>query len=212
MTKTSLTSSSFLSIFTYCLFPKEFVIHNDHEALKHLRVQGKLNKRHTRKLNVVDDALSKRHTLNAMLETKMLGLDCIRELYGKYIDFSEPFVICVHAAFCDYYRHDNFLFKWKRLCVLMSSIKQLLVKEVHEGGLMDHFGELKTFDFLNEHFFWPHIRKNVHNICEKCLTCKVAKSKVSSHGLYTSLPILTTHWVDIPIDFLDLKEVENPFL
>jgi hypothetical protein len=30
------------------LWPKEFVIHTDHESLKHLKSQGKLNKRHAR--------------------------------------------------------------------------------------------------------------------------------------------------------------------
>ncbi|RDX69980.1 hypothetical protein CR513_50831, partial [Mucuna pruriens] len=73
--------------------------------------------------------------------------------------------------------HDGFLFKGKKLCVPMSSIRQLLVKEAHEGGLMDHFGELKTLDILSEDFYWPHMKKDVHNIYEKCLTCKVAKSR-----------------------------------
>ena len=30
------------------LLPKEFVIHSDHESLKYLKCQGKLNKRHAR--------------------------------------------------------------------------------------------------------------------------------------------------------------------
>ncbi|RDX99736.1 Retrovirus-related Pol polyprotein from transposon 17.6, partial [Mucuna pruriens] len=37
-----------------------------------------------------------------------------------------------------------FYLKEKRLGVPMNSIRQLLVKDVHEGGLMGHFGELKT--------------------------------------------------------------------
>ncbi|RDX93227.1 hypothetical protein CR513_24540, partial [Mucuna pruriens] len=176
------------------LFALEFVIQSDHEYLKNLREQGKLN--------VVVDVLSRRHTLIAMLETKMIGLDCIRELYEKDIDFSEPFVMCVHVAFHDYYRHDGFLFKGKRLCVPMSSIQQLVVKETHEGGFMGRFRELQTFDVLNVHLFWPHIRKDVHNICEKCLNCKVAKSKVSPHEVYTPLLIPTTPWVDISMNFV----------
>ncbi|RDX95077.1 hypothetical protein CR513_22442, partial [Mucuna pruriens] len=35
----------------------------------------------------------------------------------------------------------------------------------------------KSFKILNENFCWPHMRKDVHNICERCLTCKLAKSK-----------------------------------
>ncbi|RDX85523.1 hypothetical protein CR513_33275, partial [Mucuna pruriens] len=46
----------------------------------------------------------------------------------------------------------------------MSSIRQLLMKEAHEGDLMGHFRDLKTFDVLNEHFFWPYMRKDVQNV------------------------------------------------
>ncbi|RDX62525.1 hypothetical protein CR513_59135, partial [Mucuna pruriens] len=137
------------------------------------------------------DLLPKEQALIVMLETKIFGLDCIKELYEKDLDFSEHFSICVHSVFNDFFRHDGFLFKGKRLCIPMSSIRQLLMKEAHEGGLMGCFGELKTVEILSEHFHWPHMRKNVHNICERFLTCKLAKSKVSPRGLYTPLPIPT---------------------
>ncbi|RDX83159.1 Retrovirus-related Pol polyprotein, partial [Mucuna pruriens] len=37
-----------LQVWQHYLLPKEFVIHSDHEALKHLRGQNKLNKRHAK--------------------------------------------------------------------------------------------------------------------------------------------------------------------
>ena len=83
-----------------------------------------------------------------------------------------------------------FLVKDKRLCVPKSSIREVLVKEAHEGGLMGHFGVQKTYDILHEHFYWPHMKSDVHSLCDKCLVCKKAKSKVKPHGLYTLLPIL----------------------
>ncbi|KAK7410373.1 hypothetical protein VNO78_01106 [Psophocarpus tetragonolobus] len=69
-----------LQTWEHYLAPKEFVIHSDHESLKYLRGQGKLNKRHAiwveylesfpyvikykkGKQNVVVDALSRRHAL-----------------------------------------------------------------------------------------------------------------------------------------------------
>ncbi|RDY05451.1 Retrovirus-related Pol polyprotein, partial [Mucuna pruriens] len=184
---------SALQTLQHYLFPKEFVIHNDNEALKHLRGQGKSNKRHFKwiefltqfsymikyiqdKLNVVADVLSRRHALIAI---QMLGLDCIRELYDNDNDFSEPFAMCIHTAFDDYYRHDDFLFKGRRLCVTVSSIRKLLVKEAHEGGLMGHFGELNTFEVLNYHLFWSHMRKDIPK-CAKFLMelCTYKKNKL----------------------------------
>ncbi|RDX87654.1 hypothetical protein CR513_30855, partial [Mucuna pruriens] len=43
----------------------------------------------------------------------------------------------------------------KNICVLKSSIKELLVKESCEGGLMGQFGLQKTYEALHEHFYWP---------------------------------------------------------
>ncbi|RDX98436.1 hypothetical protein CR513_18637, partial [Mucuna pruriens] len=36
----------------------------------------------------------------------------------------------------------------RKLCMPTNSIRQLLVKEAHEGGLMGHFGELKIYEVL----------------------------------------------------------------
>ncbi|RDY06526.1 Retrovirus-related Pol polyprotein, partial [Mucuna pruriens] len=86
------------------LLPKEFVIHSNHEYLKKLRGQGKLSKRHAKwvefleqftyvikhkqgKLNKVADALSRRHALLSMLETKLFGLESLKDMYGNDEDF-----------------------------------------------------------------------------------------------------------------------------
>ncbi|RDY12412.1 hypothetical protein CR513_02805, partial [Mucuna pruriens] len=172
--------------------------------------QGKLNKIHAKliefleqflyvikhkqeKLSVVAYALSRRHTITTMLETK---------IYEKDIDFSEPFAMYVYAAFRDYYRHDGFLFIGKRLCA------NKLHWEMHEGCLMGHFGELKTFSVLNKHFFWPH---SVHNICEKYLTCKVAKSKVSPHGLGRDFICVVVDKFSKMAHFIHCHKIDNAF-
>jgi hypothetical protein len=84
-----------LQTWQHYLLPKEFVIHSDHESLKYLNGQGKLNKRHAKwvefleqfpyvikhkkgKANVVADALSRRYVLLSTLETKIFGLEHIK--------------------------------------------------------------------------------------------------------------------------------------
>ena len=42
----------------------------------------------------------------------------------------------------------------------------------------------------------------MEKLCQTCLVCKQAKSKVLPHGLYTSLPIPSEPWVDISMDFV----------
>jgi hypothetical protein len=38
-----------------------------------------------------------------------------------------------------YFRHDGFLFKKNKLCVPNCSLRELLVREVHGGGLIGQF-------------------------------------------------------------------------
>jgi hypothetical protein len=74
-----------LETWQHYLGPKEFVIHSNHESLKHIRVQAKLNKRHAKwvgfietlpyiikhkkgKDNVITDALSRRYTMFSQLD------------------------------------------------------------------------------------------------------------------------------------------------
>ena len=118
------------------------------------------------------------------------------------MDFSHIYQTCSHTAFDGYVKHDGYLVKDKRLCVPKSSIREVLVKEAHEGGLMGDFGVQKTYDILHEHFYWPHMKFDVHSLCDKCLVCKKVKSKVKPHGLYTPLPIPEHPWIDISMDFV----------
>ena len=95
------------------------MIHNDHESLKYLKGQDKLNKRHAKwvefleqfpyvikhekgKSNVVADALSPRYALFTFLETKFIGFEHIKELYEHDSDFSHIYNSCALAAQNDF--------------------------------------------------------------------------------------------------------------
>jgi len=42
----------------------------------------------------------------------------------------------------------------------------------------------------------------VQRICDKCITCRKAKSRTQPHGLCIPLPVLKEPWVDISMDFV----------
>lgn len=105
-----------LQTWQHYLWPKEFVIHTDHESLKHLKGQQKLNKRHARwvefietfpyvikykkgKDNVVADALSRRYVLLSSLDAKLLGFEHIKFLYANDSDFNKIYSSCEKFAF-----------------------------------------------------------------------------------------------------------------
>ncbi|KAH9792676.1 hypothetical protein KPL71_004226 [Citrus sinensis] len=90
-----------LKTWQHYLLPKEFVIHTNHEYLKHLKGQGKEN--------VVVDALSRRYAVISTLNAKLLGFEYIKELYVNDHDFANVFNACEKVAF-DFKRRENFSF------------------------------------------------------------------------------------------------------
>ncbi|RDX63883.1 Tf2-6, partial [Mucuna pruriens] len=169
-----------LQVWRHCLLSNKFIVSNNHDLLKYLNGQHKLNKRHSKwvdfleqflhvikhkqgKANVVADALSRMHAL--------------LELYVNNNDFIEAYDSCSFSANGCFFRHEGFLFKEKCLCVPKSSMRELLVKEAHKGGLMGHFGVRKTYKALYEHFYWPRMKRDIHHVCERCLVYKMAKSQ-----------------------------------
>ena len=145
------------------------MIHTDHESLKHLNCQHKLNKRHARwmefvetflyvirykqsKENIVADALSRRYVLISILDAKLLSFEHIKELYPLDQDFSKECTCCEKATHDKFFRLDGFLFRENKLCIPNCSIRDLLVRESHGGGLMGHFGVAETLGVLQEHF------------------------------------------------------------
>ncbi|KAL4384911.1 hypothetical protein GQ457_15G018100 [Hibiscus cannabinus] len=62
--------------------------------------------------------------------------------------------------------HDGYLFKENRICIPQGSMRDILLREAHEGGLMGHFRVTKTLQTLKEHIFWPKMRRDVERFCE----------------------------------------------
>ena len=67
---------------------------------------------------------------------------------------------------------------------------------------MGHFGIAKTLSILQEHLYWPNMKKDVEREVARCIQCLRAKSKVNPHGLYMPLPIPSEPWVGISMDFI----------
>jgi len=88
-----------LKYWTHYLIPNEFILHSDHEAVKYIQGQHKLNSMHAKwveylqsfhfvikhkseKLSQGADALSRRHLLLFQLGACVLGFEHLRELYA----------------------------------------------------------------------------------------------------------------------------------
>jgi len=77
---------------------------------------------------------------------------------------------------------------------------------------MGHFEVDKTLSIFQEKFYWPYMRKEVQRHCHKCIAFLQAKAKTMPHGLYTPLPIASSPWEDISMDFiLGLPKIQRGF-
>jgi hypothetical protein len=129
-----------LETWQYYLWPKEFVIHSDHESLKHIRGQAKLNKHHAKwvefietfsyiikhkkgKENVIVDALSRCYTMLSQLDHNFFGLDSVKELYATDVDFKDSYENCREGrTWNKYVLQDGLLYRANKLCVPASSV------------------------------------------------------------------------------------------
>jgi hypothetical protein len=134
-----------LETWQHYFWPKEFVIHFDHESLKHIRGQAKLNKRHAKWIefietflyiikhkkgedNVIVDALSRRYTMLSQLDHKIFGLESLKELYATDFDFKDAYENFREGrTWNKYVMHDGLLYRANKLCVPASSVRLLFL-------------------------------------------------------------------------------------
>ncbi|XP_074278634.1 uncharacterized protein LOC141602228 [Silene latifolia] len=193
-----------LDHWSHYLRPKPFILHSDHEALKHIHGQQKLNQRHakwveflqsftfsskykTGSSNVVADALSRRHSLLIELDARILGFEHIKEPYKSIQNFQKKSLIqqvCILFRMAIFSKVIGYAFRMGRL-------GSCWYEKLMAGLFFGHFGVNKTSDILSEHFYWPRMNKDVQEIVAKCVVCQKAKSTFTK-GLYTPLPLHCT--------------------
>ena len=82
------------------------------------------------------------------------------------------------------------------------SLRELIVRDLHEGCLMGHFKDRKTYEILIEHFFWPNIKHDIIRICANCIACKKVKYNSKPYWLYTLLPVPSESCINLSMDFI----------
>jgi len=137
-----------------------------------------------------------------MLNARLIRFEQMQEQYANDSYFANVVAECEKGACDGFFMHEGYLFKMVRMCIPLGSLRELLVREAHSGGLTGHFGE-KTYELLKEHFFfWPSMLQDVHTVIERCAICKKAKGKENAYGLYMPSPIPEKPWMDGSMDFV----------
>jgi hypothetical protein len=139
----------------------------------------------------------------SQLDYKIFGLETLKEHYATDLDFKDAYKNCREGRnWQKFVIHDGLLYRASKLFVLASSVWLMLLQEAHVGGSMWHFVVKKMEDVLSAHFPWPRLWRDVERYVARCTTCNKAKSHLNPHGLYLPLPVPSTPWKDISMDFV----------
>lgn len=112
----------------------------------------------------------------------------------------------------DFSLQDGYLFKGDRLCLPSTSIRDQVIRKLHENG---HFGRDKTISMVEERCYWPSLKHDVATIVSECRTCQLAKGRKKKTRFYMSLPVPHVPWQDLSMDVLGLPKLSKdttPFI
>ena len=71
----------------------------------------------------------------------------------------------------EYAVQDGLLLKKSKLCIPKCSMRENLIQEKHNGGMVGHFGSDKTFGQLGHFYFFPRMRSEVEKFVSICRVC-----------------------------------------
>lgn len=127
------------------------------------------------------------------MQVKVLGFEVLKEQYQDDEYFSKLWEECSKGPFNRFLLQDGFLFRDNQLCIPEGSLREVIIKEAHDGGLAGHFGKDKTLSLVEQTFYWPKLSKDVARYVERCQICRRAKPVLKILGCirhYQSLPLL----------------------
>lgn len=160
----------------YCrhyLLLQEFVMFFDHEALRYLGSQKKLDSRHAKWVeflqeykfvlkhrvvveNKTADGLSCKISILHSMKTEVTGFDRSKEEYETYPNFGEVYTSLKRdsSRSVTYYTlQDGYISKGVRLCIFCTSMRDFLVWELHAVGMAGHFGRDNTTALVDDRFY-----------------------------------------------------------
>ena len=211
-----------LCYWCHYLLPHESVLYSDHEALKYVNSQKKLNHCHGKWVSFLQEysfvirhksgvenkaanALSRVVYILSSMAIQVVGFDLLKRDYNSCKDFSIIYYALAAGtagAYPNFLLHDGYLFKGTHLCLSDISLREQVIWELHSRGAAAHFGRDKTIAMTEDHFYWPSLKRDVTKNVSKCRTCQPSKGRKKNTGLYMPLPVPHEPWQELSIDFV----------
>ncbi len=84
--------------------------------------------------------------------------------------------------------------------VIPTTLQQRVVSWYH--NILCHAGETRTEQTLRQQFWWPDLRKHVHDVCSKCDTCQRAKRSTKKYGHLPPKEAEADPWEKLCVDLI----------
>ena len=97
---------------------------------------------------------------------------------------------------------EGLLFKNSKLCILKCSMRENMIQEKHNGGLLGHFEHDTTLAQVSDFYFLLGMQHDVNTFVDSCRLCQHSKGRRQRTRLYQPLPIPTRPWDSISMDFV----------
>jgi hypothetical protein len=125
-----------------------------------------------RKDNVVPNALSQKHQLKAVYVGETELQKEVR-LASHHDQFAKEVRQNIQNGAKSHFQVRNGLlwYKQNRVYVPEGRMRDVLLKECHDGPLMGHGGAKHTTTFLKKSYYWPNLKDDVEEYVKTCLTC-----------------------------------------
>lgn len=107
--------------------------------------------------------------------------------------------------------HDQ-IWWWKDKVYVPLSMRDLILRQIHEAPSAGHWGSMKTLDLLTRTFDWPNSRADVLKFCSYCKSCQSIKvDRRPRQGIMMPLPIPERPWSIIGVDFIVKLPISKGF-
>jgi hypothetical protein len=169
---------------------KVVVVCTDNVTLKYFATQPKLSLKQVRwqdtlalfnvdirhklgKENVVPNALSRKHQLQVMCVGKRELQKEVR-LASRHDKFAKEVRQNIQNGVKSHFHLRNGLLWYKQnwLYVPERKMRDVILKECHDGLVANHGSANHTATFLKTSYYWPNLKNNAEEYVKTCLTCQ----------------------------------------
>jgi len=105
-----------------------------------------------------------------------VGFERIKEEYESCPDFGEIVYVLkegVTPKIDGFILQDNYLFWFRKLCVLCTFLRGYLVWELHAESFAGHIGWEKIIEAVESLFNWPGLKERRCKANKQCRTCQL---------------------------------------